>query len=424
MNTKISVITVVYNNVSQIRETLESFFTQTLEAKELIVIDGGSTDGTVDIIKEYANNISFWCSEADHGIYDAMNKGIHHASGEWINFLNSGDTYHTPDSLKNFIEAIDCLTADVIYGNAIADDGEKYDYIESDSEIAQMEYKAIFRHGCSLIRATTQKQYLYDINKANEYGFALDYNALYRMFHEGCVFVKVPIVLQRYKSDGVSADIFKSLKYNYRITTQYERSIIKKQYYIKRLAQERLKHTWIYKSMKVFITEYFLNSILPHIPIYFIRNFLYKLSGLKIGKGSVINRKTYFIAPRRFSIGEYSHINRNCLIDARGGLTIGDNVSVSFDVRIVTGGHDINSTDFHGKYYPIQIDDYVWIGVGATILQGVKIGRGAVICAGTVVTHDVEPYTIVGGMPAKKIGERNRELSYKCKGRHPLNYYL
>ncbi len=93
MEDKISVITVVYNDVEHIRETMESFFSQTWENKEYIVIDGGSTDGTADIIREYSDRLAFWCSEKDGGIYDAMNKGIAHVTGNWINILNSGDRF-------------------------------------------------------------------------------------------------------------------------------------------------------------------------------------------------------------------------------------------------------------------------------------------------------------------------------------------
>ena len=76
MRNKVSVITVVFNDVSNIRATIESFFAQTWAEKEYIIIDGGSTDGTVEIIKEYADRLAFWCSEKDKGIFDAMNKGI------------------------------------------------------------------------------------------------------------------------------------------------------------------------------------------------------------------------------------------------------------------------------------------------------------------------------------------------------------
>ena len=90
---KISVITVVYNDVGSIRNTMESFFSQTWKNKEYIVIDGGSTDGTADIIREYEDRLAFWCSEKDNGLYDALNKGIAHAKGDWVIVLNSGDFF-------------------------------------------------------------------------------------------------------------------------------------------------------------------------------------------------------------------------------------------------------------------------------------------------------------------------------------------
>ena len=119
MNNKISVITVVYNDCLHIEETIKSFISQTWRNKEYIIIDGGSTDGTVDIIKKYEDKIPFWCSEPDDGIYDAMNKGIDKASGDWINILNSGDYYAYPTSLENAINGADTEKADVIFGDSI-----------------------------------------------------------------------------------------------------------------------------------------------------------------------------------------------------------------------------------------------------------------------------------------------------------------
>ena len=91
MRNKISVITVVFNDVAHIKETMESYFSQTWEEKEYIVIDGGSTDGTADIISKYADRLAYWCSEPDGGIFDAMNKGIKYAKGDWINIKTSLD---------------------------------------------------------------------------------------------------------------------------------------------------------------------------------------------------------------------------------------------------------------------------------------------------------------------------------------------
>lgn len=101
---KVSVITVVFNDVKHIKGTMESFFSQTYENKEYIVIDGGSTDGTKEIIERYADRLAYWCSEPDGGIYDAMNKGISHATGGWINFLNCGDRFCADDTIEKVMD--------------------------------------------------------------------------------------------------------------------------------------------------------------------------------------------------------------------------------------------------------------------------------------------------------------------------------
>jgi acetyltransferase-like isoleucine patch superfamily enzyme len=120
----------------------------------------------------------------------------------------------------------------------------------------------------------------------------------------------------------------------------------------------------------------------------------------------------YFFDIRKVSIGNDTHVNRGCFFDGRAGITIGNNVSISHKVILMTGTHDVNSKTFAGDFQPIRIEDYAWIGVNATILKGVTVGKGAVVAAGAVVTKDVAPYTIAGGVPAKKIGDRSKDLSY------------
>lgn len=102
-NILISVVTVSYNAVATIEQTLLSVINQTYPNIEYIIIDGGSTDGTVDIIKKYADEIVYWISEPDKGIYDAMNKGIKKANGEWINFINAGDSYYDKKSIEQIV---------------------------------------------------------------------------------------------------------------------------------------------------------------------------------------------------------------------------------------------------------------------------------------------------------------------------------
>ena len=97
---KISVVTVCYNSVDSIEETMLSVLNQTYSDVEYIIIDGGSTDGTVDIIKKYADRLVYWVSEPDKGIYDAMNKGIAAATGDYINFMNSGDRFASTNVIE------------------------------------------------------------------------------------------------------------------------------------------------------------------------------------------------------------------------------------------------------------------------------------------------------------------------------------
>lgn len=91
---KISVVTVCYNTVDTIEKTILSVINQTYDNIEYIIVDGASTDGTIDVIKKYENRIAKWVSEPDNGIYDAMNKGIRMATGEWLNFMNAGDCFY------------------------------------------------------------------------------------------------------------------------------------------------------------------------------------------------------------------------------------------------------------------------------------------------------------------------------------------
>jgi acetyltransferase-like isoleucine patch superfamily enzyme len=181
------------------------------------------------------------------------------------------------------------------------------------------------------------------------------------------------------------------------------------------------------KSIRSFfwrlIYYYFVNEIVNHLPSHDIRIFFLRLLGAKIGKKSRIDLHCYLRDASKLEIGTYSHINRRCLINAFEGIKIGNNVSISFNVSILSGGHDVNSPVFKCVGLPIIIDDYAWVGVNATILKGCHIGEGAVIAAGAIVNKDVPPYTIVGGIPAKIIGHRPRGLNYRCLDLDGINRF-
>jgi O-antigen/teichoic acid export membrane protein/acetyltransferase-like isoleucine patch superfamily enzyme len=167
--------------------------------------------------------------------------------------------------------------------------------------------------------------------------------------------------------------------------------------------------------------RYATSHIIAHIPSFTIRHAWYRhvlgwyvAPTASILMGQRVQMAGLRTSGRRVSIDRGTIINHGCFIYTTGGLMIGQNVSISSGVWLVTGSHDVNDPEFRDHYRPIVIDDHAWIGVRATILAGVTIGRGAVVMAGAVVTRDVPPFAIVGGVPAKVVGERKlREPAYE-----------
>lgn len=160
--------------------------------------------------------------------------------------------------------------------------------------------------------------------------------------------------------------------------------------------------------------KYITNHIITHIPSFTLRHTWYRrVLGWHIApRASVLMNQHVQMAGirtsgRKVSIGRGTVINQGCMLYTTGGLVIGENVSISMGVWLVTGTHDIEDDNFIDSYKPIVIGDYAWIGVRATILGGVTIGEGSVVMAGAVVARDVPPYTVVGGVPAKVIRQRN-----------------
>lgn len=164
---KISVITVNYNDVEGLRRTMESVAKQTYHNFEHIVIDGGSNDGSVDIIKEYVNQCIMydvlWVSEKDKGIYNAMNKGIRMAKGEYIQFLNSGDWYAAPDVLERVaVELEKNINPEMLFGTCIDidDEGKRYPQGKNIQYSLLQLYESSFPHETSFF-----KRELFDADK-------------------------------------------------------------------------------------------------------------------------------------------------------------------------------------------------------------------------------------------------------------------
>ncbi|KVV13968.1 glycosyltransferase family 2 protein [Flavobacterium sp. TAB 87] len=116
----VTIITVVYNDIKNIEKTIQAILNQNYQSIEYVIIDGGSSDGTIDIIKQYDKNISYWVSEKDAGIYNAMNKGVKHSNGEWLIFMNSGDLFYDNDVLKKIFYKANYSSVAILYGNTLA----------------------------------------------------------------------------------------------------------------------------------------------------------------------------------------------------------------------------------------------------------------------------------------------------------------
>jgi acetyltransferase-like isoleucine patch superfamily enzyme len=174
------------------------------------------------------------------------------------------------------------------------------------------------------------------------------------------------------------------------------------------------------------IASYFLDFGLlmlhttTYIPFHSIRNLIWKIAGIKLGKKSTLHTGIRVFDPRNIRIGTGTIIGYASFIDGRDQVEIGNHTDIASEVMIYSSEHDIHSIDFHATLAPVKIGDYVFIGPRAIILAGVTIGDGAVVGAGAVVTKDVEPYTIVGGVPAKVIGERQLKNPHYKLGRFKL----
>jgi maltose O-acetyltransferase len=182
-------------------------------------------------------------------------------------------------------------------------------------------------------------------------------------------------------------------------------------------------------SFAVRVLNYLTNHVINRIPSYGVRHAWYRRSlGIDLGDHAGIHLGCYvwFYGPHQarrtgVHIGANSRINRDCCLDARGPIHIGDNVSVSPEVAILTTHHRLDLPGFPLESRGVVIEDHVWIGMRATILPGTIIGRGAVVAAGAVARGVIPPMTVVAGVPARPVGTRPPEaLGYVLDGPFPL----
>lgn len=180
-----------------------------------------------------------------------------------------------------------------------------------------------------------------------------------------------------------------------------------------------------YRQLKKNYIRYIIIQV-GYIPSISLRHFLYRhVFKIHLGEKAIVHYGAEIRAPYFLEIGTGSIIGDKACLDARNGLVIGKNVNLSSNVSIYTEQHDHRDPYFNcnsDETFKVQIDDRAWIGPNVVILPRVHIGEGTVVAAGAVVTKNLDPYGIYGGVPAKKIGERNRNLNYEFDGKGAFFY--
>lgn len=237
---RVSVITVCFNAIQGIEKTISSVLCQSFPEIEYIVIDGGSLDGTVDVIKKHADRINYFVSEPDCGIYDAMNKGGRAATGDWITFLNAGDTYYCSQSIEAVFSHEIPSDVDVVYGFQV----HCYSYgkfVRKQLPLSFFSYGMPFGHESSFVRAKVMKDCGFD----TKYRIAADYNFFYKLYTLGGHFMPVDVLVTEFEgSEGVSSSTktsllthressmingtYHTIRYKKRVITIYVRMMLKK----------------------------------------------------------------------------------------------------------------------------------------------------------------------------------------------------
>lgn len=214
-NPLISVITVVYNSELYLEGTIQSIINQTYDNVEYIIIDGGSTDSTIDVIKKYEDKIDYWVSQSDTGIYDAMNKGIDVATGEWINFMNAGDRFFDSTILLQISKVLGC---DLVYGNHAV-----YKNDPTVFQLIDVKYYKDIRNIPFCHQSLFAKTELLKLNKFDtRYKIAADYHQYLVLKHLNVTIKYVPVTICLYLDGGLSTISRKKLIYEYyEITKKY-----------------------------------------------------------------------------------------------------------------------------------------------------------------------------------------------------------
>ena len=188
----VTIITVCRNHARELERTIRSVESQTWQEKEYLIIDGASTDETLEVIQQHKDSITRWISEPDQGIYDAMNKGVRMAQGQWVIFMNAGDTFASSDTLQRVFQVPQ--EADVIYGDVIKGGNIKK------AEAPHNAHRMFFCHQSAFVKTSCLKEFPFD----TKHRMSADFKQIKQLYLNGKTFKQLDFPVANFDTKGVS----------------------------------------------------------------------------------------------------------------------------------------------------------------------------------------------------------------------------
>ncbi|MCF6267617.1 MAG: glycosyltransferase [Desulfuromusa sp.] len=236
-NISITIVTVTYNAERYLEKTILSIINQDYKELEYIIVDGGSTDSTIDIIKKYQEKISFWVSEKDNGIYDAMNKGVKYANGAYVNFMNAGDELFDPNVCSNVFKDLP-LDADLVYGDTLFCDQNGNEKVVKAVDSQDLWKAMIFNHNSLFAKKKLLSKYPFDLN----YKIVADSKFIISCYLNNYSFLYKDIIINKYLTGGFSdeSSILRTIE-RWKLVSDYQIADQKliNEYYFQRLLNDR-----------------------------------------------------------------------------------------------------------------------------------------------------------------------------------------
>jgi len=226
----VSIVTVVFNGEKYLEQTIQSVLNQTYSNIEYIIIDGGSTDGTVDIIKKYEHKLAYWVSEKDNGIYNAMNKGITHCNGELIGIINADDWYES-NAIELVVNAYSEEQFDICHGNLNLIDLNSNIFIKATDDLKDMKKRMMIFHPTVFIKKSIYLTHgMYD----ESFNIAADYDLILRLYTKKMKFLRISKLITNFREGGISSNFtYVNLRENIKVRSKNKvRSIIFKEFLI------------------------------------------------------------------------------------------------------------------------------------------------------------------------------------------------